>query len=981
MTTTPLADLTQSRLPLDPEPRAFIEVQFPVSKLSKESYKERKAAAGQTLTALGKWWGRKPLVLVRAIILGLLMPATGDPEQDREIFLSLMTMDDEGFLRRLKGSIPARAIYDLTPAHERTGTFVVENGKPKWRPGLSAADRRRLQIRALRAMSYDQRLAHCKRPEEIDGPSTEAWAKINAHLGTHATSLPELVRELGERRFGHVPRVGDAFCGGGSIPFEAARIGCDAYASDLNPVAGLLTWGALNIIGGGEEVVERVSAAQRRVFAAVRKQVDEWGIERNEEGWIADAYLYCNDVLDPATGWRVPLAPSWVVATKTNVIARLIADPERRWFDIEIVENVTAAELAQAAAAGTWSDGVRCPVDRDGTWLSTTQRQITSAEQIRGRDGLRRWENNDLVPRPEDIFQERLYCIRWVNPQTGERRYATPTTADLDREARVLSLLKERFADWQAESCIPSRRIEPGDKTAEPIRTRGWTYWHHLFNPRQLLTNATFLFTADRLGHEDMSLSSLAINKVLDWNSRLTRWKDGQGGGIGGSEQTFYNQALNTLANYGCRPTETLERAFLSDLTISRVQGNWSLGLADARAVRELADIWITDPGYGDAVRYDEISEYFLAWWDKHLPSLFPGWYAESKRALCVKGEGERFRLALAECYANLARQMPDDGLQVVMFTHQDPEVWADVGLTLWAAGLQVSSAWTIATETPTSGIKGGGNYVQGTVVLVLRKRTTDRRGDLSDLYPDIQAEVQRQMQSMLDLDDKEDPNFGDADYQLAAYAAALRVLTGYAVIDEIDVEQELRRPRTRGEVSPLAKLIGQAVRIASDYLVPNGLSRDVWRKLTPEERLYLKGIETEAGGEAREGVYQELARGYGAGPHRELYASRAANNVRFKTPTELGNRDLRRLGDPGFPGSLLRQLLFAVATAAADPERDPRAARTYLRQELRDYWTHRLTLVDLLGFLVNTAEPLPHWRGDVEAARLLRDSIEHDAV
>ena len=70
-------------------------------------------------------------------------------------------------------------------------------------------------------------------------PVAAAWARINAHLGTSATSLPELVRELGERRFGHVPRVGDAFCGGGTIPFEAARIGCDAYASDLNPVAGL----------------------------------------------------------------------------------------------------------------------------------------------------------------------------------------------------------------------------------------------------------------------------------------------------------------------------------------------------------------------------------------------------------------------------------------------------------------------------------------------------------------------------------------------------------------------------------------------------------------------------------------------------------------------------------------------------------------------------------------------------------------------
>jgi len=71
----------------------FIEHQFPVARVSAESYKERKANYSQTLTGLGKWWGRKPLVLVRATILGLLLPASDDPRRDREIFLKLMMMD------------------------------------------------------------------------------------------------------------------------------------------------------------------------------------------------------------------------------------------------------------------------------------------------------------------------------------------------------------------------------------------------------------------------------------------------------------------------------------------------------------------------------------------------------------------------------------------------------------------------------------------------------------------------------------------------------------------------------------------------------------------------------------------------------------------------------------------------------------------------------------------------------------------------
>ena len=68
------------------EVKSFIEVQFPVSKVSKESYKERKANNGQTLTGLGKWWGRKPLILVRAAILGAILPNTNDSQGDMEVF-------------------------------------------------------------------------------------------------------------------------------------------------------------------------------------------------------------------------------------------------------------------------------------------------------------------------------------------------------------------------------------------------------------------------------------------------------------------------------------------------------------------------------------------------------------------------------------------------------------------------------------------------------------------------------------------------------------------------------------------------------------------------------------------------------------------------------------------------------------------------------------------------------------------------------
>ena len=409
----------------DPTP-SFIETQFPVSRLSKESYKERRANYSQTLTGLGKWWGRKPLIMVRAIILGLLMPASEDPRKDLEIFLALLTMDDGGLWRRKRHNIPLKDIYRLLSAAERSHWFADGSNpnRPKLKPGMKAADKERLQRVAFDRMGYDEKLKWCVRPEHLDGPSPEDWRRINQHLGTTAASLQELVKELGERRFGHTPRVGDAFCGGGSVPFEAARLGCEAYGSDLNPVAALLTWGALNIVGGGKHVAESVRQAQADVFDAVDRQITEWRIEHNEVGWRADAFLYCTETTCPECGWRVPLAPSWVIGEKTRAIAQLRPEPEQRRFAIDIRSGVSSDDLDAARNAGTVKDSrLVCPNHEVGastpmTAIRGDQRGVSSPAKTEGGRGygLRQWENDDLVPQPDDVFQERLYCVRWRLP-------------------------------------------------------------------------------------------------------------------------------------------------------------------------------------------------------------------------------------------------------------------------------------------------------------------------------------------------------------------------------------------------------------------------------------------------------------------------------------------------------------------------------------------------------------------------------------
>jgi putative DNA methylase len=181
----------------------FIETQFPIARLSAESYKERKANNGQTLTRLGKWWGRKPLILVRATIIGMLMPASNDPKKDREIFLKILTMDDEGAWQRCKGDIPVGAWKDAASPEIQEEFFTTrgfqrglsdeekeevcakiwESLDSDGRKSLDKLRRRSVPTRKeFDALPYAERLIECERPESVEGPSPDTWGEINATL-------------------------------------------------------------------------------------------------------------------------------------------------------------------------------------------------------------------------------------------------------------------------------------------------------------------------------------------------------------------------------------------------------------------------------------------------------------------------------------------------------------------------------------------------------------------------------------------------------------------------------------------------------------------------------------------------------------------------------------------------------------------------------------------------------------------------------
>lgn len=1046
---------------------ALIERVFPAQKVGIEAQKERKAVAGQTLTALGAYWkGRKPLVLIRACVLASLLPATDDPEGDLNAFEALMRMDLEGLQRRLPDVTPSMIVSskavsndDWTP-HISFGSQdqEFENGdfdqslllsnKARWRKlelgHLTSrvarleerervdAEREKLKKKVLLSLSFTEQVSICERVEKIelmrqnDDPLyAGVFSQVNRHLGTTALNLQELVLQLGIARFGHRPTVGDPFCGGGSVPFEAVRTGCDTVASDLNPIAAMLTWGALNIVGASQETRDSYRQEQERVEHEVSATIRKLGIEHDEAGNQAKAYLYCLEALDPQTGWLVPAIPSQVISETRRCVVRLVPDYAQKRFDLQLAEGVSAEEM-EVAARGTVRDGAliyylsQIEGGEEQEFKALVARLRGDGEGHRQPDGtvlnlLRWWGQEDVAPRlhkwnPDadpvvagsargawlggDVWQERLYAIQWTRrretpegkgKQRSETFFAAPTERDLETEAGIRRLVEANLAQWQAEGAVSSMEIETGKETEGPIRTNGWKFWHHLFVPRAILTAQVIWRAWGRT-----PTGALALARYLDNSSKGCRWAVAQSGGDGGAKSTFDNQSLKTIFNWALRssvatPWPMRNQPSLAFCNVAEISTGPVSGLKTS------ADIFITDPPYADAVHYHEITEFFIAWLRKNPPTPFDQWTWDSRRPFAIQGKGEKFRSDMVDAFRAMANHMPDNGLQVCMFTHQDAGVWADMAGIVWGAGLRVTAAWYVSTETASELKKGG--YVQGTVLLVLRKRQGDERAYKDELVLEVRGAVQRQVDLLTGLNQhakalqRDENPFSDADLQMAGYAAALEVLTGYTHIEGVDMTREALRPRVKGQKGVVEEMIALAVQTATELMRPEGIDETMWERLAPTERFWLKMSEAEAQRPAGQPQgklddYQNFAKAYRADGWVDLMADQTPNRARLKGAAEF--KRALMAGHP-FAGGLVRPVLYAVneLRAAAEKEEDPSTsgerALAGLRDNLGSWAQQRQRAMVVADWLGRTFER--HRSAEASAARTLSALIRTERL
>jgi putative DNA methylase len=699
----------------------------------------------------------------------------------------------------------------------------------------------------------------------------------------------------------------------------------------------------------------------------------------------------------------VPLLPSRLISYGARAIAVLVPDANHRRYDIAIQEDVSAEALAEAVQGTIGREGrfgeayLTHTVDGVNyrTKISTLRGDYEKSDGETG-NRVRPWAKHEFKPRPDDIFQERLYCVQWMRPKTNGRGYEwvfrTVTPDDLSRENIAERFVEEHLSEWQSKGWVPDMRIEPGGppryQGLSLIRGRGWTHWHHLFSARHLMILGLIR------KHARDSNSLVMLSRLLNFSSKLCVWstsrrgtsKPGGGGRTGGGSDNptsvFYNQALNAFFNYGCRASQTLLEMFDMKLAPSPCSGNRTVSCQPAHEFTGESDLYITDPPYGDAVKYEEILDFFIAWLRRKPPSEFAEWTWDSRRSLAIKGEGESFRHGMVAAYKRMTECMPDNGIQVIMFTHQSGTIWADMANIVWASGLHVTAAWYVVTETD-SALRAGG-YVKGTVLLVLRKREGAHKTTRDDLAWEIQEEVEAQVEALSGLNQEakglyRDENvFEDADIQMAGYAAALRVLTRYAVIDGRDMTVEAVRPRVKGETTFVDGLIAFAVDTANECLVPEGLAKSHWDNLLPAERFYLKMLDLEARGAKTLDNYQNFAKAFKVRDFQALMGSRRANEAGLKTAIEFDRAEMSEGSE--LHQSVLRAVLYAMMELVKDV--DGSEVLAHLTLNVPNYYgdmSQRELAVELADYLAQRLDGLR--AEEASAARVLRELVKNQRI
>ena len=595
-------------------------------------------------------------------------------------------------------------------------------------------------------------------------------------------------------------RVLDPTAGGGSVPFESARLGFETAANDLNPVAVLIELATVDWpVRFGREVLADFECLGRTFLTRVRERLRGVFPSDGITDTVPDGYLWARTIICPYCEGLVPLSPKWRLAPG-GIGVRLKPDcasglgSDGRICSFKIVRSI--AEQSEGTVAR--GDGI-CPFGDcgrviDGEEIKRQAREGHMGEQLFAVVYKRRVRTTlKSGSRGRD---------RWV------RDFRTPREAD-DNSAEIRAWLEERLPEWEAFDMVPSERFPTTANDDRPIQY-GMPLWRDLFSPRQLLCHGTGVEVFREMLESDgpagqlsetrkaaFGYLALALDTLLDYNNRGAVWDiTTQRVRHIFSRHDFafvwsYAEMAPLVTGAGCdwaikKTAKCIEE--LVDLTAREAKASGILPLhGDFQSTDYMppsvtvtckpgdrldhipdnsVDAVVMDPPYYDNVMYAELSDFFYVWLKRTAGRVFPELFRrhltdKDSEAVAnpVRFRGRRGAKALAgldyqdrmaAIFAECRRTLKPDGILTLMFTHKASGAWDALTKGLMEADFTITASWPINTESPGSMHIKNKAAANSTVFLVCRPREERSATDEIVYWEDVEPKVASAVRSRI---------------------------------------------------------------------------------------------------------------------------------------------------------------------------------------------------------------------------------------
>ncbi len=756
--------------------KKLIEVALPLDAINKASAREKSIRHGHPST-LHLWWARRPLAAARAVIFSQMVD---DPSEYTDTLLSDPNKKRAATreLGKRKSAWDDRKARYKGACSQGDRSFPDPGPEPTLEECIADIERERL-FRIIEDLVLWENTTNETVLLQARDEIWQSWRRACAWNADHPRA-----KELFDRY--KLPAFHDPFAGGGSLPLEAQRLGLDAYASDLNPVAVLINKAMIEIPPkfAGKPPVNPEAKANQELFKkkwkgaqGLAEDVRYYGKWMRDEAEKRISHLYPKVEITQEMVKERPDVKSYL-GRKLTVIAwlwaRTVKSPNPAFANVD-VPLVSTFMLSTKAGKETYIEPV---IENGGYRFMVKVGKPKDAE--RAKNGTK-------------LARANFACLMSGTPVSGDYIKAESKAGRMG--ARLMAIVAE---GERGRVCLPpTEAMENGAREAKPewkpdveffqqalgfrVGNYGMTKWSDLFTSRQIVALTTFSDLVQEAREQvlqDILAASLAddcktvaadgaayaeavavylacgISRAADyWNSNAT-WEPG-GGFVA---HAFTRQAIpmvwdfaesNLFSNNGGNWTSTCME-WVVRVVQSFVPGNGGhalLGNAQTQTVS--ADKLIsTDPPYYDNIGYADLSDFFYVWLRRSLKLVFPDLFitvavpkdeelvATPDRHGGKEGAETFFLDGMTQAMHRLAEQAHPAFPVTIYYAFKQSESDVAVGTasTGWEtfldavirAGFAITGTWPIRTERQARSRGIDSNALASSIVLVCRPRAVD---------------------------------------------------------------------------------------------------------------------------------------------------------------------------------------------------------------------------------------------------------------